>query len=58
MHVAAAAAGRLRSISLVCVLHYTITLLLTAVKSRSTVKILSKSTFYLKRQRVAVPKFL
>ena len=56
-----AAAGRLRSISLVCVLHNTITLHLTAVKgklncqvkvrpvkSRSTVKILSKSIFYLK----------
>ena len=42
------AAGRLRSISLVCVLHNTITLHLTAVKSRSTVKILSKSIFYLK----------
>ena len=36
----AAAAGRLRSISLVCVLHNTITLLLTAVKS--SVKLLSK----------------
>ena len=34
-----AAAGRLRSISLVCVLHNTITLHLTAVKSRSTVNI-------------------
>ena len=34
----AAAVGRLRSISLVCVLHKTITLHLTAVKSRSTVK--------------------
>ena len=37
----AAAAGRLRSISLVCVLHNTITLLLTAVKvlSKSPVKL-------------------
>ena len=36
---AAAAAGRLRNISLVCVLHKTITLHLTAVKSRSDLSI-------------------
>ena len=36
---AAAAAGRLRSIPLVCVLHNTITLTLTAVRPVKTVKI-------------------
>ena len=53
----AAAAGRLRSISLVCVLHNTITLHLTAVKSRSTVKTLQNRHSLHKVERlVAIPK--